>query len=48
MSTIATMERQTPTSVWQTVAGSTIGDELLEWPPARIRPPSIEKTVWTA
>jgi hypothetical protein len=23
----------TPASVWQAAAGSTIGDELLEWPP---------------
>ena len=23
----------TPASVWQAVAGTTIGDELLEWPP---------------
>jgi hypothetical protein len=36
MSTIeAVREKRTPTpaSVWQAVAGTTIGDELLEWPP---------------
>jgi hypothetical protein len=36
MSTIeAVREKRTPTpaSVWQAVVGTTIGDELLEWPP---------------
>ena len=33
MSTIATVEEPTLTSVWHALAGSTIGDELLEWPP---------------
>ena len=26
-------EAPTPASVWQTVAGTTMGDDLLDWPP---------------
>jgi hypothetical protein len=32
MSTIATVDEPTLASVWQALAGGTVGDELLEWP----------------